>query len=180
MDVEKVWLEYQSGLKAFLNKNISNTDDVDDLLQDIFLKTYKNLPSVSDQEKIKPWLYQVTNNAIMDFYRQSSKESGILSEELWQKQPEENIQRELSRCIAPFIYSLPEEDAELLVAIELDGISQKEYAQKSGIKYSTLKSRVQKSRKLLHKVFTECCEFTLSHSGGVIEYSRKKKGCTGC
>lgn len=180
MNVEKVWLEYQSSLKAFLHKNVSNQDDVDDLMQDIFMKTYKNLSSVSDSKKIKSWLFQVTNNAIIDFYRQKSKESGIEQEELWHSEPEEDVKQELSFCVAPFINNLPSEDAALMTAIELEGVSQKEYAEKTGIKYSTLKSRVQKSRKRLHGLFNECCEFTLSNQGEVVDYQARKKSCSGC
>ncbi|WP_375748318.1 RNA polymerase sigma factor SigZ [Vibrio sp. HN007] len=180
MNVEKVWSEYQSSLRGFLHKNLSNQDDVDDLLQDIFLKTYKNFSTINDSNKIKPWLFQVTNNAIMDFYRQRAKEEGVADEELWHKEPEEDIKRELSMCVAPFINSLPEEDAALLTAIELEGMSQKEYAENHGLKYSTLKSKVQKSRKQLHGVFSECCDFTLGSKGGVVDYQAKKKGCSGC
>lgn len=43
MNAEAIWQEYQMSLKAFLHKNVANPDDVDDLLQDILLKSYQNL-----------------------------------------------------------------------------------------------------------------------------------------
>lgn len=46
LKVEDIWAEYQSSLKAFLYKNVSNHADVDDLLQEILLITYQNLKRV--------------------------------------------------------------------------------------------------------------------------------------
>ena len=39
--------------------------------------------------------------------------------------------------------ALPEESVRLLKAIDIEGESQKEYAERVGIKYSTLKSQVK-------------------------------------
>lgn len=144
MNIEEVWSEYQSSLKAFLYKNISNPDDVEDLLQDILIKTYNNLTTLQDRKKIKSWLFQVANNTIIDFYRKRSKGNDISQEELWYTDSDNEIYQQLSMCVVPFINGLPKEEAALLTAIEIDGVSQKEHAEKLGMKYSTLKSRVQK------------------------------------
>ena len=39
MKIEDIWLEYRAALKSFLHSKISNEADVDDLLQDILIKT---------------------------------------------------------------------------------------------------------------------------------------------
>ncbi|WP_394391901.1 RNA polymerase sigma factor SigZ [Shewanella woodyi] len=180
MNVEKVWSEYQTSLKAFLHKNVSNIDDVDDLLQEILIKTYKNLATVHDSKKIKSWLFQIAHHTIIDFYRQRGKERDIAPNDLWYNKPEKEMLEQLSQCIAPFISRLPKEDAAILTAVEIEGTSQKAYAEKLGIKYSTLKSRVQKSRKQLHSLFDECCEFSIDKQGNIIDFQSKKSNCTNC
>ncbi|QQX81141.1 RNA polymerase sigma factor SigZ [Shewanella sp. KX20019] len=180
MDVEKIWSEYQASLKAFLHRNVSNPDDVDDLLQEVLIKTYNSLSSVHDSKKIKSWLFQIANNSIIDFYRQRAKGRDLTENDLWYNKPEEEVQQQLSSCIVPFISRLPEDDAAMLTAIEIDGMSQKEYAAIHDIKYSTLKSRVQKSRTQLHSLFDECCEFSIDKYGNVIDFQARNKSCSSC
>ena len=65
-----------------------------------------------------------------------------------------------------FIDALPEESARLLKAIDIEGESQREYAERVGIKYSTLKSQVKKGRGELRNAFEKCCKLSLDSSGG--------------
>jgi len=180
MKIERVWSDYQASLRAFLHKNIANPADVDDLLQEILLKTYRNLGTVQDSKKLKSWLFQVANHTLIDFYRKRGKASELQAEDLWYQQPEQAVEEQLSLCVLPFIQSLPKEEATLLKAIEIDGISQKLYAEQTGVKYSTLKSQVQKSRKMLLAVFRQCCDFSVDHQGNISDFEPKRKRCTSC
>ncbi|WP_085300062.1 RNA polymerase sigma factor SigZ [Cognaticolwellia mytili] len=180
MNVESVWREYQASLKRFLHKNVANPDDVDDLLQDILLKSYQNLNHVNDIKKVKSWLFQIANNTIIDFYRKRSKHHQLENEVLWYSEQDESILQQLASCAVPFINALPKFESELLTAIEINGVSQKEYAQQHGIKYSTLKSRVQKSRKLLFGLYNNCCELSLDEHGNLIDFQEKSTYCKPC
>lgn len=180
MKIEAIWSEYNASLKAFLLKNISNADDVDDLLQEIMLKTHQNLHRIEDMNKLKPWLFQVANRAIIDFYRTRAKGNNIDAEDLWYESIEESLYQQMSECVHPFIQALPEDEAKLLTAIEIEGLSQKEYAQQLGIAYSTLKSRVQKGRKSLRSVFGQCCEFSMNEQGQLVNMQPKTRSCSKC
>ncbi len=48
LNLEQVWAEYQQALKSFCILKVINTADVDDLLQEILIKTYQNLDKVQD------------------------------------------------------------------------------------------------------------------------------------
>lgn len=180
VDIDKVWLEYESSLKGFLHKNISDPNDVEDVLQEVLIKTYKSLPKLRDNKKIKPWLFQIASNTIIDFYRRRKVDSDISEYEFSYTEPEQKVLQQLSKCIIPFINALPRQDADLLTAIEINGLTKKEFAEKIGVNYSTLKSRVQKSRKALFGLFDECCSFSIDSQGQVMDYHTKKKTCTGC
>lgn len=180
MKIETVWSEYQSALKAFLHKNVSDPDDVDDLLQEVLIKSFNQLGTVKDASKIKSWLFQVANRTLIDFYRKRGRAQDIDEQDLWHGESEETIIGELSDCVMPFIDALPENQAELLRAIELDGIPQKQYAEEQGIKYSTLKSQVQKSRQNLLGLFKQCCDFSIDNQGNIMTYQQKNSDCSGC
>lgn len=108
MKLEPIWVAYQSSLKAFLHSKIANPADVEDLLQEVLIKTHNGFQAVSDESKIKPWLFQVANHTIIDFYRKNAKRQELTSDDLWyQEQDEEALIQELSQCLLPFIKQLP-------------------------------------------------------------------------
>lgn len=174
-------MEYRDSLKAFLTSKVSDPADVDDLLQELLLKTHKNIHTIKSNDSVKPWLFQVANRTIIDFYRKKAKSRDLEPGDLWYEEENgDEAQQELSRCIEPFIKSLPTGMAELLTAIELQGQSQKDYAKAAGISYSTLKSRVQKARRELRETFEQCCHFDLDTHGNIIDYEVKSADCKSC
>lgn len=183
LSLESVWGEYQSALKSFLHSKVSNPDDVDDLQQEILIKTHQNLATVKDADSVKSWLFQLANRTIIDFYRKRARyqrDSEIQAEDLWFEQQEDLIEQEMAKCIQPFVNALPQEQAILLSEVDLKGASQKQLADKVGLSYSTLKSRVQKGRVELRKLFEECCTLQLDKNGSVIDCEVKSDGCVKC
>ncbi|WP_284207704.1 hypothetical protein [Thalassotalea eurytherma] len=67
------------------------------------------------------WLFQIANNAVIDCYRQQSKQSALQQETLLFEQSETNIKAELSHCISPFLTMLNEHQAQLLTTIDING-----------------------------------------------------------
>lgn len=181
--LEGVWSQYQSALSAFLHAKVSNPDDVEDLQQEILLKTHQNLKTLNEVTSVKSWLFQLANRTIIDFYRKRARQQrdGTLDVgDLWFEEQQETIEQEMARCIQPFIRALPNEQSELLSAVELNGASQKVLAAQAGVSYSTLKSRVQKGRTDLRKLFEQCCTLQLDKHGNVVDYHPKSKGCNSC
>ena len=180
MNAETVIAEYQSSLRAFLLSHIRNQSDVDDVLQEALIKTFKNLHTLSSDEKIKPWLFQIARNAMIDHYRRKNREASVSIKDLWYDESQDTTEHAFEACVEPFLAALPDETRELLSAVELRGISQKDYAQELGISYSTLKSRVQSGRKQLRQLFDQCCDIAFATNGSVLDYRRKSTGCDNC
>lgn len=180
MNLEKIWALYKSSLKAFLLSKVSNPADVDDLLQEILIKTHNNLNSLRQTNSVKSWLFQVANRTIIDFYRKKNGPAILDNEALWYGEQEPGIKFELSQCIEPFLMMLPEEQAALLRNVELNGKSQKIYAQELGLSYSTLKSRVQKARTALRALFEDCCHYSVDKQGNLIDFDQKSIRCKNC
>lgn len=180
MNTEQVWSRYRRSIKAFLHSKVSDPAEVDDLLQDVLIRTHQKLHTVNDDASIKTWLFTVANNAIIDFYRKRARARDIDANDLWYSGDDARIEEELSQCVEPFIKALPKDTAQLITAIDMEGQSQKEYAAEHGISYSTLKSRVQKGRTQLRGLFDKCCQFTLDKSGNLVEYNPKSSDCGGC
>lgn len=182
MSTEEVWMDYRASLRAFLRSKVTNDADVEDLLQDILLKTHANLHTVRDHRSVKSWLMQIANRAIIDLYRSNRGLTEKLRDEgIWWDQHDVESAQDLAQCMRCFIRALPEDDVALLDAIDIQGRSQKEYAQSQGIAYSTMKSRVQRARRALRDVVLRCCQLSIDRRGKVIDFeSRSGRSCTIC
>lgn len=176
---DQIWTEYRSALKGFLHNRVANPADVDDLLQDILLRTQANLDDLQSVESIRGWLFRIARNATIDHYRKQGR-AAPEADDLWYADDHLDPQDEFEPCLRPFIAGLPEDQAALLTAIDLEGVSQRDHAAALGVSYSTLKSRVQTARKALRGQFDQCCALTLDENGAVIDYARRESGCGPC
>ncbi len=183
MDIEQIWNDYGNLLRRFLLSKVNNPEDAEDLLQEILIKTHKNMGSLKDPKKFKAWLFQIARNTLIDYYRKPSKTLSAqsipeLAEIIEDSAGAQEIMRlELSQCIKPFIDNLPKNYGEAVEAIDLQGISQKDLAQELGLSHSAIKSRVQRGRQKLSELFRECCTYEVDVRGNIISYEGKSECC---
>ncbi len=185
MKIETIWQQYSHQLKQLLRSKINNPADVEELHQEIFLKSLQQLPQLQDSRKFQAWLFRIAHNTIIDFYRRHKPTTDLESTqlddaELAMTAQETDLEQELVGCIQPFLRQLKPEEAELLNWIDLEGVPQKQLAEEPGISYSTLKSRVQRARQRLHQLFTRCCHFDLDHQGNLLAATPRENHCQNC
>lgn len=65
------WEESKITLKNFIRDRVSNEEDAEDILQDVFLKLISNVDKLIDNQKVHAWIYKTTRNAIIDYYRRN-------------------------------------------------------------------------------------------------------------
>ena len=186
MEFKKLWQEYSNQLRQFLLSRVDNQADVDDLLQEILIKTYQHLNTVKEPDKLPAWLFQVTRNILIDYYRKfrvdTSRQDIAGRAVLTDREPQqyEQVRRELTNCILPFLNQLPDKYREAIEAVDLQGASQKELARELGLSYSAVKSRVQRARSMLKKKFQECCRYELDVRGNLVDFEAKSSSCRSC
>ena len=175
---EQIWKEFNKQLLGFIKTRINDDEIANDILQEVFIKIHRNINSVKDNEKITNWVYQITRNSIIDFYRNKKNKSvftdlnNILPQEI-------KVQNsDFSKCIIPFIKQLPNKDQEILNKVSFGGISQKEYAEQYNLSYSATKSRVQRAREKLKMAFVNCCDIKTDKYGNIISHTKRK--CSDC
>ena len=167
--IEELWLEFENKLKAFIVSKVHADSIADDILQDVFLKIHANIDKLKDDTKIQPWIYQITRNLIVDYFRGLKKERKELpylfsSEE----ESSDNFMSEALQDMIQMMDDLPPEHCEALCLTEIEGMSQKIYAEKKGISYSAAKARVQRARKKLKDMLMNCCHYQFDKYGTVI------------
>jgi len=172
--VAPVFLEYEKQLKRFVQKKVKDTGVTDDILQQLYLKLYKNCEQLKGIHNMHAWLYQITRNVVNDFFRENTKVVSLAEDaEITDYENQDIMQQEVENLVQPLIQLLPQEYAEALMLSEIEGISQKEIAEKLGISYSGAKSRVQRGREKLKQKFMECCILEMDRNGQLLSATVK-------
>ena len=159
-------------LTKFVGKRVQRREDVSDLVQDIFLKLHEKGDDLRDQDLIMPWLYRVARNRVIDYYRKNGRVEPVMPETVGNEDDE--VFQEVSSWVRLFIGSLSEEDQEILELVEFQGLTQKEAAQKLGLKPDAAKARHQRSKKRLKAALEKCCAYSVDARGKVIDFEANK------
>jgi RNA polymerase sigma-70 factor (ECF subfamily) len=173
---------------------VDSEADADDILQEVFLRIHQHAGAVERRERLVSWLFQVTRNAIADYYRGSGRRRELpagASQDLKRAGQQamgrvEDIdespaaRRELASCLAPMIAQLPALYREAVRLVDLEGLPQQEAASRSGITVSGMKSRVQRGRQALKDILHACCRIDLDAGGRVSDYQPRDAGCGPC
>lgn len=65
---------YEEKLRRYVRRITSlNDDHLDDVLQEVFIKTYINLNGFDKNLKFSSWIYRITHNEAISFYRKNKK-----------------------------------------------------------------------------------------------------------
>jgi RNA polymerase sigma-70 factor, ECF subfamily len=163
-------------LHAFIARRVESPDVADDLTQEVLLRLLMNQDG--HVENPTPWLYRVARNAIIDHYRARRSRRRPdpddpappgLAEDPFADDPQA-AQRELAGCLRSLIDQLAEPYRSAITAADLDGHTQTDVAHAAGLSVSGMKSRVQRGRRQLRQLLTECCHVHAGPSGSISGY----------
>ena len=178
---ERVWETFHAPLQQFIRRRVSDDATAEDLLQDVFLKIHQHVETLRDVKKLESWIYKLTRNAIIDYYRSMRQTTSLdvpealqLPEDL----PDEDVVSELFPSVRAMVMSLPAQDRQALILTEYQGLTQKELAERLGLSLSGAKSRVQRARAKLKQQLLDCCHFEMDRRGHVIDYQPRCACCS--
>jgi len=186
--IEELWQEMHDSLLAFIAKRVSDQSHAEDVLQEVFVRVHRQLDSVNDPRRIVSWIYQVTRNATIDYYRKPGRRHEIpaglsadieaFSGELQEESGDSGS--ELAGCLRPMIERLSQDYRDAIMLVEIEGLTQQAAAKQMGISLSGMKSRVQRGRKQLKHMLDQCCVIQLDRRGGVADYEVRDNSCNTC
>ena len=182
IQLESLWEQYCCQLKAFVRSRVTDEDDVEDLLQEVFIRIHTHLCCLRDLSKLESWIYQIARNAIIDHYR--GRRPGVeLSESIPSSEDETDAydpEAVLALSLGGLIDELPALYRDTHVMTEYQGLNQRQLAERLGISFSGAKSRVQRARRMLRDMLLACCHFELDRRGAIIGYYERCCCCNPC
>jgi RNA polymerase sigma-70 factor (ECF subfamily) len=193
-DTHAIWLEFGDRLRVFIARRVRSEADAEDILQDVFLRVHQRAGDLNHADRLTSWLFQVTRNAIVDYYRSPVRREqpesllGAASLDLAgfaEPEPAPDLdsalaRQELSSCLRPLVERLPPPYREAVALVDLGGAPQTEAAAQLGLSVSGMKSRVQRGRRALKEILVECCPVQLDAGGRVVDYDRPGPACPSC
>jgi RNA polymerase sigma-70 factor (ECF subfamily) len=175
---EQLWETFSRPLHQFIQRRVSDPHSAEDILQDVFLKIHTHIDTLRTQERLTSWIYQITRNAIADYYR-VQRPTAELAETIAVVDDlvDDDVVRELLPCVSAMVAALPETYREALRLTEYQGLSQKALSERLGISFSGAKSRVQRARAKIKEQLLDCCHFQFDHAGRIIDYQSRRACC---
>ncbi|HEX2395496.1 MAG TPA: sigma-70 family RNA polymerase sigma factor [Bacteroidales bacterium] len=176
---EEIWLNLSEKLRAFIYHKVADREAAEDILQELFLRIHLKIDTLKDQTRLKPWLYQVARNLINDYFRDIKQRRGAMDAPpgIEDTENDQSVMETAVNDMIGMMKELSTASCEALCMTEIEGLSQAEFAKKAGIPYSSAKSRVQRSKKLLRDMLMKCCHYNFDKYGTVLSISPKHCCC---
>jgi RNA polymerase sigma-70 factor (ECF subfamily) len=157
---EELVRRHQQRVFRLVGRILRRPEDVEDIAQQVFLKTYLSLGKFDQRAAFSTWLYRITVNECWDYLRkkkirplmyesdlseeQVSRLDGIVSAN---RPPEDPGERAETRdAIEQILEKLPQQDRDLLMLKEVEGFSVQELAEMLDLNVNTVKVRLFRAR----------------------------------
>jgi len=143
---------WERRIRGAIYRIIGSDDEALDICQETFLKAYRGLGSFKQEARFSSWLYQIALNLCRDRLRRKRGKTWVSLEGLEDGTSAPQATgptaldlveaRDLSRTVAGAVAALPEEQREVIVLKEYQGLTFLEIAEVRGLPMSTVKTRL--------------------------------------
>jgi len=152
---------YEEKIKRYGRKFLSNFQDIEDIVQEIFIKAYKNIRSFDVRKKFPPWIYRIAHNEFVNAIRKESKSPlsffdpdtlfpHPVSKENTDKQiGKEEFEQAINKCLD----RLDPKYREPIVLYFFEDLSYKEIAEILHIPIGTVSVRLKRGKKIIRSIY---------------------------
>lgn len=135
---------------------VGHGEDCEDISQEVFLQVFKGLRKFKGDARLSTWIGSITHHVCVDYLRKKKKENDFRNES-----ERENVQQfvhpkdqevyDLNQVIIKAINNLPPAYRTAITLYHLDERSYKEISEITGMPDGTVKSYINRGRKLLRE-----------------------------
>ena len=161
--------KYQTKVANLVSRYVYGFSEVEDIVQEVFIKAYKAIDRFRGDSAFYTWLYRIAINTAKNHLVAVSRRppgqdvdvddavnTDIGSRLHEQDSPEHRIMtREIAQVLHETLKSLPEDLREAIVLRELEGMSYDEIAEIMGCPIGTVRSRIFRAREAIDRELKE-------------------------
>lgn len=146
---------YSAKMLGVAMRYIRDKERAEDVLQDAFIKVFKNLERFKHDGSLEGWIRRIVVNTALDQLRKNKKRQGDLElddsfiEITTNNFTEERLQAE---SLMKLVQELPEGYRTVFNMFAIEGYSHKEIAKKLGVTENTSKSQYSRAKTALREI----------------------------
>lgn len=152
-----VIFRYKEKISRYARKFLSETEDINDIVQDIFIKIYINVKAFDPKRKFSSWLYRIAHNELVNHLKKHSKRKvlplfdfdTILPVKHGTDYLEEAVREEFKEKINKFLDKLEPKYKEPIILYYLQELSYQEIADIMEIPVSTVGVRISRAKSIM-------------------------------
>lgn len=169
VDFDSLWKNYELELTNFVSSKLYDKASIADVMQEIAIKIYNNIESLDKIENLRAWLYRVTRNTIIDFYKKNSK---TIPDDLYSiefstiNRLEES---ELIKCVEYLSNQLKQSDKEILDLSIKQQYSINEISKQLELSVDGTKSKLKRAKQKVADKFFSCCSVEKDIFDNIVE-----------
>jgi RNA polymerase sigma-70 factor (ECF subfamily) len=162
---ERLVAKYRDALRRHVGRLVRDAAEVDDLVQEAFIKAFASLPSYSADYAFSTWLYKIATNHAIDYLRRKKLPTYSIDKPLQTKDGELQVELpdttyrpdrhivadQRNALIAEAIAQLPEKYHRVIVMRHQQERSYEEIATELDLPLGTVKAHIFRARALLYK-----------------------------
>ncbi len=138
----------------------AGADEIEDLVSEVFIKTYTNLGRYRPEHAFSTWLYRLAANHVLDHGRRGRKERARVEMPEQVVDPTENVERDFAKRqriehLKSAMAELPAHYREALFLVYVEGLKVDEAARELGVPGGTIKTRLMRGREALRKTIEQ-------------------------
>lgn len=160
--LEKIMIAYGNELVRLAFSYVKDAEIAKDMVQNTFIKCYKNLESFRFDAQIKTWLYRITINECKDYlkswnYKMVQVKSFIneTAKSILPSTEKTVINKYNNEEIKDTIFSLPKVYREVVYLYYYDSLNTEEIAKVLDIPANTVKTRLRRAKQRLESMIKE-------------------------
>lgn len=152
---------YQPKLTRYGSRFLAREEDIQDLVQDIFVKVYRNIQDFDSAQRFSPWIYRIAHNTFVnELRRKSSAPISLPDFDLFlmhtpsDESADDLSEREsLKRLVESGLSNIPPKYREILVLYFMEELSYKEIADVLHIPVATVGVRMMRAKHALKQEY---------------------------
>ena len=156
---------YTDKLVRYGKKFLSNSDNIDDIVQDVFIKTYEYIQSFDPKLKFSSWIYRIAHNAFVNGLKRQQRSPLLMPDfdldvfishySYVDPKIEERDYAELITMIEKGLDALQPKYKEVIILHYLENMSYRDIGDILQIPIGTVGIRVMRAKEQLKKIYTD-------------------------
>lgn len=159
-------VENHRAFLRFLERRTGSREAAEDILQDAFVRNLQRIDALPD-DGLVPWFYRVLRNAVIDRSRRRAAADRALDAFARELEPAHSpppeVEAEICACVGRLAGTLKSDYADVLRAVDIEGMAVKDYAGVRGLSSSNAGVRLFRARQALRAQVVRSCGTCAEH-----------------